>query len=91
MQAYYASRTPYYDLVFLKAERREHIAFLSSQLPERFAKREVLEVACGTGYWTQHIAPAVSRMVATDGTAEPLESARLRPGTGDVAFRHNPL
>ena len=87
LHAYYASRAPYYDAVYLKAERREDIAFLSGHLPERLAKREVLEVACGTGYWTQHIAPAVSRMVATDGTAEPLEFARLRPGTEKVVFR----
>ena len=91
LRTYYASRTPYYDAVYLKAERREGIAFLSSHLHERFAKREVLELACGTGYWTQHIAPAVSRMVATDGTAEPLEFARLRPSAGDVVFRQNAL
>ena len=86
LHAYYASRAPYYDAVYLKAERREDIAFLSRHLPERLAGKEVIEVACGTGYWTQHIAPAVSRMVATDGTAEPLEFARLRPGAEKVVF-----
>jgi demethylmenaquinone methyltransferase/2-methoxy-6-polyprenyl-1,4-benzoquinol methylase len=86
MQAYYAARAPYYDAVYLKPERQADIAFLSSHLPSRLAGRDVLEVACGTGYWTQFIAPAALSVVATDATAEPLEFARLRPRTGNVRF-----
>jgi len=87
LQAYYAARAPYYDAVYLKPERRRDIEFLSVHLPARLSGRSVLEVACGTGYWTQHIAPATARMVATDGTAEPLEFARIRPGTERVTYR----
>jgi len=86
MHAYYAARAPYYDAVYLKPERRDDIAFISSHLPSRLKARAVLEVACGTGYWTQYIAPATRTMTATDGTAEPLAFARLRPGTSDVTF-----
>lgn len=86
MHAYYAARAPYYDAVYLKPERRADISFLSAHLPARLAGREVLEVACGTGYWTQHIAPATLSMVATDGTVEPLEFARRRPHTERVVF-----
>lgn len=87
MQAYYAARAAYYDAVYLKPERQGDIAFLSAHLPERLAGRRVLEVACGTGYWTHHIAPRVAAMTATDGTAEPLDFARQRPGVGSVVFR----
>jgi ubiquinone/menaquinone biosynthesis C-methylase UbiE len=87
LRAYYAARAPYYDAVYLKPERREGIAFLSAHLPARLFGRAVIEVACGTGYWTQHIAPAVSHLVATDVLKEPLEFARLRPGTERVIFR----
>ena len=86
MQAYYAARAPYYDAVYLKPERRADLAFLSSHLPSRLAARHVLEVACGTGYWTQFIGAAAAAMVATDAVAEPLEFARLRPHTGNVRF-----
>lgn len=86
MQAYYAARAPYYDAVYLKPERRVDIAFLAAHLPERLRGRNVFEVACGTGYWTQHIAPAAARMVATDITAEPLDFARLRPKVERVEF-----
>jgi demethylmenaquinone methyltransferase/2-methoxy-6-polyprenyl-1,4-benzoquinol methylase len=87
MKAYYAARAPYYDAVYLKPERRKDITFLAEHIPQRLRGREIIEIACGTGYWTQHIAPAVSRMVAIDLTAEPLEFARLRPGTDKVRFR----
>jgi SAM-dependent methyltransferase len=87
MKAYYAARAPDYDAVYLKPERQNDIAFLASHLPERLRARTVLEVACGTGYWTQYIAPASLHTVATDLTAEPLEFARLRPGADKVTFQ----
>jgi ubiquinone/menaquinone biosynthesis C-methylase UbiE len=86
MQAYYAARAPYYDAVYLKPERANDIAFLPHHLSSRLANRSVLEVACGTGFWTQHIAPHAQRLVATDGTAEPLEFAKLRPAASTVTF-----
>ena len=86
MKAYYAARAPYYDDVYDKPERREDIAFLREHLAAAFAGRAVLEVACGTGYWTQFIAPAAAAMTATDAVAEPLELARRRPGVAAVRF-----
>ena len=86
MQAYYAARAPYYDAVYLKPEREADIAFLRAHLPERLCGRELLEVACGTGFWTQDLAPVARRMTSTDYTAEPLAFARLRPGVEAVQF-----
>ena len=60
MKAYYAARAPYYDAVYDKPERRADIAFLKAFLSSRFAQRSVIEVACGTGYWTQCIAPVAA-------------------------------
>jgi ubiquinone/menaquinone biosynthesis C-methylase UbiE len=86
MQAYYARRAPYYDEVYRKPERAGDIAFLGTHLPARLAGRRVLEVACGTGYWTAWIAASAAQRVATDGTAEPLALARGRPGVEGVRF-----
>ena len=80
MQAYYAGRAAYYDAVYDQPERARDIALLREWLPSRLAGREVIEVACGTGYWSQHIAPACARYVATDGLTQPLAFARQRPG-----------
>jgi len=87
MRAYYSTRAPYYDAVYLKPERAADIAYLSEYLPSQFAGCSVLEVACGTGYWTQHIARTAARLVATDAGPEPMEFARLRPRADRVAFR----
>ncbi|MFO1252378.1 MAG: class I SAM-dependent methyltransferase [Inhella sp.] len=86
MHDYYATRAPYYDAVYAKPERAD-IAWLQTTLPEVFAGRQVLEIACGTGYWTPWIARTAQRLVATDGTAEPLNLARSRPGCGTVHFQ----
>ena len=86
MQAYYAGRAAYYDAVYLKPERAADIAYLRTHLPERLGGRDLLEIACGTGYWTQDLAPVARRMVATDYTAEPLALARQRPGVEAVQF-----
>ena len=82
MHAYYAERAPYYDAVYLKPERQADISFISSYLIDQFRGLNVLEIACGTGYWTQHIAKSASRLLASDGTAEPLELPKLRPRHG---------
>jgi SAM-dependent methyltransferase len=86
MLAYYAARAPHYDAVYFKPERRRDIAHLAAWLPARFRGRTVLEVACGTGFWTQFIAPAARSMVATDLAAQPLALARARPDVGNVRF-----
>ena len=86
LAAYYAARAPDYDDVYLKLERRADIAFLSTYLPSRFAGRSTLEVACGTGFWTQFIATAARSVLATDALAEPLQFARSRPNAGAVRF-----
>jgi demethylmenaquinone methyltransferase/2-methoxy-6-polyprenyl-1,4-benzoquinol methylase len=86
MREYYAARAPIYDAVYLRPERRADLQYLQRWIPQQLAGRVVLEVACGTGYWTQFIAPAAAQMTAIDAVAEPLAFARLRPGAERVRF-----
>lgn len=86
MHRYYAQRAPHYDAVYLKPEREADIAFLQPWLARHFRGRAVLEVACGTGFWTPHVASEARHLIATDGTAEPLALARQRPGCERVEF-----
>src|SRR5512147_150339 len=86
MREYYAARAPIYDEVYLRPERQADLDHLRRWVPAQFVGRAVLEVACGTGYWTQFIAPVAARVVAVDAVAEPLAFARLRPGAGRVEF-----
>ena len=76
--AYYARRASEYEKVYAKPERQQELAFLKQQLPQWFAGQQVLEVACGTGYWTQFIAKAARSITATDINEEVLDIARRK-------------
>jgi SAM-dependent methyltransferase len=87
MQEYYAARAPYYDAVYEKPERASDLAFLKHFLPQKFAGLALLEIACGTGYWSQYLAVTARRMCAIDATIEPLEFAKVRPNCDEVNFQ----
>jgi ubiquinone/menaquinone biosynthesis C-methylase UbiE len=86
MTAYYARRASYYDAVYERPERQADLAWMRQRLVHQMSDQRVLEVACGTGYWTQFVAPVSTSMVATDVTPEPLALARLRPNGGRAKF-----
>jgi SAM-dependent methyltransferase len=73
---YYAARAAEYEKVYDKAERRSDLERLHEIVPAFFAGRHVLEVACGTGYWTRRIAPRVASMTACDLGSEVLDVLR---------------
>ena len=87
MRSYYAARANEYDAVYLKAERQADLRAVERWLPPRFAGATVLEVACGTGYWTQFIATAATRVVALDTSPETMDIARARVPAGAVEFQ----
>ncbi|QHJ01044.1 methyltransferase domain-containing protein [Xylophilus rhododendri] len=78
MQDYYAARAHEYDRIYAKPERQSDLRRMESWLPQALAGRSVLELACGTGYWTQFYAPAARQVVALDSSPETLEIARTR-------------
>jgi demethylmenaquinone methyltransferase/2-methoxy-6-polyprenyl-1,4-benzoquinol methylase len=79
LEAYYAKRAREYERVYEKVERQDELAWLRERLPRLFAGRRVLEIACGTGYWTQHIAKSAAHVVACDINDPVLEIAREKP------------
>ena len=86
MQSYYASRAGEYDNVYLKPERQTDLREIERWLPPIFADARVLEIACGTGYWTQFIAPVAASIVAIDTAPETLSIARDRVPSDTVQF-----
>lgn len=79
LEAYYAKRAREYERIYDKAERQDELAWLRERLPRLFEGRRVLEVACGTGYWTQFIARKAARVTACDINEAVLEIAREKP------------
>jgi demethylmenaquinone methyltransferase/2-methoxy-6-polyprenyl-1,4-benzoquinol methylase len=87
MRNYYRQRAPVYDRVYAYPERQDDLRFLEEHIPGQLEGLSVIEVAAGTGYWTQFIAPACERILATDVTEEALAQAQRRPGLQDLDFR----
>ena len=86
MQSYYAARASEYDRVYQKPERQADLRQIESWLPSVLSGATVLEVACGTGYWTRCIAPAAARVVAIDSAPEMLRIAEQRVAASNVEF-----
>ena len=89
MIQYYARRAAEYDHVYALPHWQPGLARLRELVPRVFAGRRVLEVACGTGYWTVQVAAVAARVSASDINEETLDVARARLAhLGNVELRH---
>lgn len=86
MQNYYAARATEYDKVYAKPERQADLRLIEQWLPTVLSGRSVLEVACGTGYWTQFFSPHCTRVVAVDAAIETIQIAKSRGLPQTVEF-----
>lgn len=73
--AYYRARATEYDNAY---DERMHLPQLAKVLDELPISGDVLEVACGTGQWTQLLADRTSSLTALDAAPEMLQIARAR-------------
>ena len=78
MMEYYAKRAAEYEHIYAKPERRADLLFMEQFLSGAFPGDRLLEVACGTGYWTQFIARSAMSIVATDCNQSVIEIARQK-------------
>jgi ubiquinone/menaquinone biosynthesis C-methylase UbiE len=88
LKGYYAARAREYERIYAKPERQADLRRLEAVLPTLFAGRRVLEIACGTGYWTQFLAGEALSIVAVDANPETLAVAAEKSyPAGRVSFR----
>ncbi len=90
LQEYYNRRAPEYEEKYYRDEpvRQAEQAAMASAIREAFVGRQVLEVACGTGFWTEVVTEVARSVVATDASSEMLAIARMKGITPDrVKFR----
>ena len=78
LEAYYARRAAEYETIFSKPERQADLARMRSDIPALFEGRRVLEIACGTGYWTPLIAARAKSVLALDYNEQTLAIARTK-------------
>jgi ubiquinone/menaquinone biosynthesis C-methylase UbiE len=86
VQSYYAARAPEYDAVYLKPERQADLRGMELWVTQAFIGASVLEIACGTGYWTKFISQTAVRLTALDAAAETIEIAKGRVPGSKVEF-----
>jgi len=79
ISGYYTRRASEYDRIYDKPERQDDLSTLRAMVAEHLAGHHVLEVACGTGYWTEPISRTAVSVIVTDINEEVLERARVRP------------
>jgi len=78
MKEYYKERAPVYDRVYAYPERQDDLRELEEYIPAQFEGREIIEIAAGTGYWTQFIYKKAKSILSTDITKEALIQVKNR-------------
>lgn len=85
--SYYKNRVKEYEKLYFKPERQEDLKSAATILQEIFAGKQVLEIACGTGYWTEKIAGTATSVFATDINESVIDIARRKDFSGkQVSF-----
>jgi SAM-dependent methyltransferase len=90
VREYYDRRAGEYEEIYRRDDpvRQGELGAIGDALREAVAGRRVLEVACGTGYWTPGIAEVAQRVLGIDTSADVLAIARRKPLPADkVEFR----
>ncbi|NIP46779.1 MAG: methyltransferase domain-containing protein, partial [Gammaproteobacteria bacterium] len=78
LEDYYRRRAGEYERIYEKPERQSDLKRLREIVPALLDGRRVLEIACGTGYWTQFVAERAVSVLATDINDTVLSLARRK-------------
>ena len=80
LKTYYDRRAGEYEEVYLRDEPglQDELAVMRIELRQIFKGKRVLEVACGTGYWTEVLAEVAHNIVAVDASRNMLDRAGQR-------------
>jgi 2-polyprenyl-3-methyl-5-hydroxy-6-metoxy-1,4-benzoquinol methylase len=95
--AYYQARASEYDEWFLRQGRYDHgeehrrqwwgeVAQVQAALEVFAPTGDVLELASGTGWWTEQLVKSADQVTAVDAAAETIALNRERVGSGKVTY-----
>ena len=89
VKEYYKKRIKEYEEIYYRDDpiRLEEIDYISNSLKKLMKDRTVLEIASGTGYWTQYISESAFKITATDSINEMLDYAKLKIYSCDIEFK----
>ncbi|MEO8426314.1 MAG: class I SAM-dependent methyltransferase [Verrucomicrobiota bacterium] len=77
---YYGRRAREYERIYFRDDpvRLAEQETIATAMRCLFRDRRVLEIACGTGFWTEKISPVVEHLCAVDASPEMLTVARSK-------------
>lgn len=78
LNEYYSRRAAEYEEIYNKPERQRDLVQLRTLLRRLLARHVILEIACGTGFWTEAVAPVAQSILATDTSEEVLAIAKSK-------------
>lgn len=95
--SYYRARAPEYDQWFLRQGRYDlgpernrgwhsEVEEVRAALSRFQPSGEVLELACGTGWWTRELARYADRITAVDASPEALEINRNKVNSSGIRY-----
>ena len=76
--SYYSDRAKEYEKVYFNPDEQDDLREAETIFLNLFSQKTVLEIACGTGYWTERIAQTASPIYATDINQSVIEIAKYR-------------
>lgn len=83
LAGYYELRAAHYEDIYRMPERQSDLNDITAQLQQLMRDKNVLEVACGTGYWTERFANQAKHVLATDASPVMLQLAKAKPALKD--------
>jgi len=84
---YYAKMAEQYDAVYDAPEREDDLDAICDEVAEAVAGHIVLEIGCGTGFWTEIASESALSIVATDINQNLIDLAQTRDLPDEVSFR----
>ena len=95
--AYYRARAPEYDDWFFRRGEYDHgadwnrrwrveVGDLRQVLDSAQPSGRVLELACGTGLWTERLAPCAAELTCVDASPEVIALNRARVGADNIEY-----
>ncbi len=93
---YYSKRAEEYEQIYFREnkERRKEIDDEVLRLKKLASQKSIIELACGTGYWTTRVSETASDIIATDLSLEMIQVAQKKTYNCPIQFLqtdlHNP-
>jgi ubiquinone/menaquinone biosynthesis C-methylase UbiE len=77
---YYSKRAKEYEQIYHRDDpvRQSELAKIKNLMRNSFKHKSVLEIACGTGYWTKTVAQTAKNITAIDKSVEMIQLSKAK-------------